>query len=106
MRLVARFGAVYRLSTARIWKAKIEHKLAASPFSLFAAYEWSRSKFDSTILFPGGFKVEDQKFTVGARLYINENTLQWNDNKGTTLDIIDVLRVPGSFQNAAQFPIR
>jgi opacity protein-like surface antigen len=89
-----------------VWllRAKIEHKLAASPFSLFAAYEWSRNKFDAAGNF-FGVKVEDQKFTVGARLYINENTLQWNDNKGTTLDIIDILKLPAAFTNSAIFPI-
>ena len=74
-------------------RAKIEHKLAASPFSLFAAYEWSRHKFDANVNF-NAFKIEDQKFTAGVRLYLNEKTLQWNDNNGTTLDIIDILKSP------------
>jgi hypothetical protein len=30
----------------------------------------------------------------GVRLYLGENTLQWNDRRGTTLDIIAPLSVP------------
>ncbi|HLQ91520.1 MAG TPA: hypothetical protein VK148_15950 [Xanthobacteraceae bacterium] len=73
-----------------IWlaRAKIEHKFAGSPFSVFAAYEWSETHFD-------GSRLENQKITAGVRLGINEGTLQSNDRKGTTLDIIDVLRLVG-----------
>jgi hypothetical protein len=72
-----------------LWRAKVEYKFAGSPFSLFALYEGSQTKTKQNF---GGF-TETQKFTedkvlAGVRLYINENTLQFNDRNGTTLDII------------------
>jgi opacity protein-like surface antigen len=69
-------------------RAKVEHKFAGSPFSLFAAYEWSQYKFTDANFFDGA-RITDQKFTAGVRLGINEGTLQANDRRGTTLDIID-----------------
>ena len=75
-------------------RGKVEHKFAGSPFSAFAAYEWAEHKFDASF---SSTRVTDQKFTVGVRLGINEGTLQANDRKGTTLDIIDlskILRIP------------
>ena len=78
-----------------IWvaRAKVEHKLTNSPFSIFAAYDWARTTYDHGFLSNSRFDVTNQKLVGGVRLYLNEGTLQWNDNKGTTLDIIDVLRL-------------
>ena len=72
-----------------LWRAKAEYKFAGSPFSLFALYEGSRTKSKQQF----GPDSEQIKFTDnrvmgGVRLYINENTLQFNDRNGTTLDII------------------
>jgi hypothetical protein len=71
-------------------RGKFEHKFAGSPFSLFGAYEWSEHKFDASF---DSTRVREQRFTAGVRLGINEGTLQGNDRKGTTLDIIDVSRL-------------
>jgi hypothetical protein len=79
-----------------LWRAKAEHKFASSPFSIFAAYEASRTTLDQVV--PGNFtanvRVTDHRVTAGIRLYLNENTLQWNDRNGTTLDIIAPFNVP------------
>jgi len=78
-----------------LWRAKAEYKFAASPFSIFALYEGSRSKFDSVAPFGTAVeKITDHRVMGGIRLYINENTLQWNDRNGTTLDIIAPFSVP------------
>lgn len=82
-----------------LWRAKAEYKFAASPFSMFVTYEGSQTKGDA--LFPGinfdatqTAKLTDHRVMGGIRLYINENTLQWNDRNGTTLDIIAPFSVP------------
>jgi hypothetical protein len=78
-----------------LWRAKAEYKFASSPFSIFAAYEGSRTKYDGTSPnFTVAEKVTDHRVMGGIRLYINENTLQWNDRNGTTLDIIAPFSAP------------
>jgi len=78
-----------------LWRAKAEYKFATSPFSLFAMYEGSKTSIterfgpDSETL-----KVTDHRILGGIRLYLNENTLQFNDRNGTTLDIIAPFSVP------------
>ncbi len=39
-------------------------------------------------------QVTDHRILGGIRLYLNENTLQWNDRNGTTLDIIAPFSAP------------
>jgi opacity protein-like surface antigen len=79
-----------------LWRAKAEYKFGTSPFSIFAAYEGSRTKLDFSV--PGEFalnlRTTDHRVMGGVRLYLGENTLQWNDRRGTTLDIIAPLSVP------------
>jgi hypothetical protein len=78
-----------------LWRAKAEYKFATAPFSLFAAYEGSKTTTteragpDSEIL-----KITDHRILGGIRLYLNENTLQFNDRNGTTLDIIAPFSAP------------
>jgi hypothetical protein len=78
-----------------LWRAKAEYKFTTAPFSLFALYEGSKSTFtdrdgpDADIT-----KVTDHRIMGGIRLYLNENTLQWNDRNGTTLDIIAPFSAP------------
>jgi hypothetical protein len=40
------------------------------------------------------FTVTDNRFLVGARMYLGEKSLLWNDRQGATLDIISPLAVP------------
>jgi hypothetical protein len=86
-----------------LWRAKAEYKFASSPFSIFATYEGSRTKYDST---GPGFtvaeKITDHRVMGGIRLYINENTLQWNDRNGTTLDIIAPFSAPSFIISSGQ----
>jgi hypothetical protein len=78
-----------------LWRAKGEYKFAGSPFSLFALYEGSQTKFDQTDPnFIQTRKVTDNRVLVGVRLYLNENTLQFNDRNGTTLDVIAPFSAP------------
>src|SRR5262245_3183402 len=80
-----------------MWRAKAEYKFASSPFSIFAAYEGSRTTFDFAFLnYAQSLRVTDHRVMGGVRLYLGENTLQWNDNRGTTLDIIAPLSAPSS----------
>ena len=74
-----------------IWlvRAKLEHKFAGSPFSAFVAYDYSEFRWDAWKSSTAG-KFENQKVMAGIRLGINEGTLQMNDVRGATLDIIDV----------------
>jgi hypothetical protein len=69
-------------------RGKIEHKFGHSPFAIFAAYDWSQHKFNDANI--NSSRVTESKFTVGIRLGINEHSLQSDDSKGTTLDIIDL----------------
>ena len=78
-----------------LWRAKAEYKFATSPFSAFLAYEGSRTKVHVVNNFGNGTeKTTDNRVLVGLRLYLNENTLQFNDRNGTTLDIISPFSVP------------
>lgn len=80
-----------------LWRAKAEHKFGASPFSIFAAYEGSRTTSDFvTTTFTSTTRITDHRIMGGVRLYLGENTLQWNDNRGTTLDIIAPFSVPSA----------
>jgi hypothetical protein len=79
-----------------LWRAKAEYKFATSPFSLFALYEGSRTSGDQTfgVAATQTSRVTDNRIMGGIRLYLNENTLQFNDRNGTTLDIIAPFSVP------------
>ena len=79
-----------------LWRAKAEYKLATSPFSIFALYEGSRTSGDERFGGGGGIttRVTDNRVMGGIRLYLNENTLQFNDRNGTTLDIIAPFSAP------------
>jgi hypothetical protein len=78
-----------------LWRAKAEYKFATAPFSVFAAYEGSRTTATERVgPDTETLKVTDHRILGGIRLYLNENTLQWNDRNGTTLDIIAPFSVP------------
>jgi hypothetical protein len=80
-----------------LWRAKAEYKFATSPFSIFAYYEGSRTTLDRVSPgFTQHIRLADSRIMGGVRLYINENTLQFNDRSGTTLDIISPFNVPSA----------
>ena len=79
-----------------LWQAKAEYRFDASPFSLFAKYQGSETKYNQ-FAFDGetsDLKVTDHRFLVGLRVYMGEGSLLSNDRKGSTLDIIDPLGAP------------
>jgi hypothetical protein len=78
-----------------LWRAKAEYKFARAPFAMFAMYEGSRTKANEQETVDLEIhKLTDHRIMGGIRLYLNENTLQWNDRNGTTLDIISPLSAP------------
>ena len=82
-----------------LWQAKLEWRPRTIPFSLFAKYQGTQTRYD-TLTIPGEAtfdqKKTDSRFLIGARLYMGEGTLLANDRHGATLDIIDPLGTPVS----------
>jgi hypothetical protein len=74
------------------WGFGVEKKFDASPFAVFARYSgaWTKfsNSFTNTIITDQG-ETTEHAFKVGFRLYLNEQTLKYNDRMGTTLDIVD-----------------
>jgi hypothetical protein len=79
-----------------LWRTKAEYKFAAAPFSIFAACEGSRTtmQFASPPSNSIDSRTTDHRILGGIRLYLGEHTLQWNDHRGTTLDLIAPLTLP------------
>src|SRR6185503_14668435 len=79
--------------THTAWGVGIEKKLENSPFAFFARYEGSWTKFsgDNPSPFDSGywFRTTAHVAKAGFRVYLNEDTLFFNDRMGTTLDIRD-----------------
>ena len=88
------FGNEFR-ARHTAWGAGIEHKLQTMPFSFFLRYEGSWTQLqgvDTTPpVFENGYTFRTAQHGVrgGFRVYLNENTLRYNDRMGTTLDIRD-----------------
>jgi hypothetical protein len=81
-----------------LWQAKLEWKPASIPFSFFAKYQGSDTRYDS--LFAGGStfnqKVTDSRILAGVRLLLNQGSLKSNDRTGATLDINAPLADPSA----------
>lgn len=75
-----------------LWQAKAEWRLAASPFSLFAKYQGSRTEYDTR----AGTSLEttDNRVLLGLRLNMGDQSLQATDRAGATLDIISPVANP------------
>ena len=72
------------------WGVGVEKRFTGTAFSGFARYEgnWTELKsFDPNPLFTG--HTTEHAFKAGFRVYINEDSLKFNDRNGTTLDIRD-----------------
>jgi hypothetical protein len=79
-----------------LWEAKAEWKLDNSPFSLFFKYRGSQTKYNESgccSSFGSDTTITDNRFLVGARMYLGEKSLLWNDRQGATLDIISPLAI-------------
>ena len=78
--------------TTLLWRGKVEYKLATSPFSIFGAYQGTRSSFlDVPSPIGGNERVTDHRLMAGFRVYFGDKTLRQNDRSGATLDIIEPL---------------
>jgi len=79
------------------WQAKAEWRFPTAPFSVYAKYQGSQTKFDSSDLFTiTGAKVTDQRVLLGLKLHLGDRTLQQTDRTGATLDIMSPLANPTS----------
>jgi hypothetical protein len=77
------------------WGVKGEWRFATAPFSVFAKYQGSQSKYDdSEALNTFGAKVTDHRVLLGLKLHMGDRTLQQTDRAGATLDIVSPLANP------------
>jgi hypothetical protein len=78
------------------WQARAEWRFPTAPFSVYAKYQGSETKFD-LVSFSSAFdKVTDHRVLLGLKLHLGDRTLQQTDRTGATLDIIDPLSNPTS----------
>src|SRR5262249_25617011 len=63
------------------WSVKSEWRFATAPFSVFAKYQGSETKYDFDT------KVPDHRVMLGLKLHMGDRTLQQTDRAGATLDI-------------------
>jgi hypothetical protein len=79
------------------WGVKSEWRLPTAPFSVFAKYEGSQTKYDATDFFSmTSMKTTDQRVLLGLKLHLGDRTLQQTDRAGATLDIKSPLANPTS----------
>ena len=79
------------------WGVKGEWRFATAPFSVFAKYQGSETKYDNPANFDlFGAKVTDHRVLLGLKLHMGDRTLQQTDRAGATLDIISPLANPTS----------
>ncbi len=79
------------------WGVKGEWRLATAPFSVFAKYQGSETKYDNSDDFGlFGAKVTDHRVLLGLKLHMGDRTLQQTDRAGATLDIVSPLANPTS----------
>jgi hypothetical protein len=90
------FNLVSQGFQAWTWQAKAEWRFPTAPFSMFAKYQGSRTKYDSALEFPSA-KVTDNRVLLGLKLHMGDRTLQQTDRAGATLDIVSPLANPTSF---------
>ena len=76
------------------WGVKGEWRLPTAPFSVFAKYEGSQTKYAFSE--DQVFKVTDQRVLLGLKLHMGDRTLQQTDRAGATLDIKSPLANPTS----------
>jgi hypothetical protein len=79
------------------WGVKGEWRLPTAPFSVFAKYEGSQTKYGNTDFFNfASQKTTDQRVLLGLKLHMGDRTLQQTDRAGATLDIKSPLANPTS----------
>jgi opacity protein-like surface antigen len=75
------------------WQAKGEWRFPTAPFSVFAKYQGSRTKYDDP---EDDIKITDHRVLLGLKLHMGDRTLQQTDRTGATLDIVSPLANPTS----------
>jgi len=81
-----------------VWQAKAEWRFPTAPFSVYAKYQGSETKYD-TLSFDGdtfNAKTRDHRVLLGLKLHLGDRTLQQTDRAGATLDIMSPLANPTS----------
>jgi hypothetical protein len=78
------------------WGVKGEWRFPTAPFSVFAKYQGSETKYDDTLGFFSNAKVTDNRVLLGLKLHMGDRTLQQTDRAGATLDIVSPLANPTS----------
>ena len=79
------------------WGVKGEWRLPTAPFSVYAKYEGSRTKYGNSDFFDfTSQKTTDQRVLFGLKLHMGDRTLQQTDRAGATLDIKSPLANPTS----------
>jgi hypothetical protein len=74
------------------WGVKGEWRFPTAPFSVFAKYQGSETKYDNSNDFDlFGAKVADHRVLLGLKLHMGDRTLQQTDRAGATLDIVSPL---------------
>jgi hypothetical protein len=77
------------------WGVKAEWRLPTAPFSVFAKYQGSQTKYDSSDFFAfTSAKVTDNRVLLGLKLHMGDRSLQQTDRAGATLDIQSPLANP------------
>jgi hypothetical protein len=77
------------------WGVKGEWRLPTAPFSVFAKYEGSQTKYGNSFDI-ASLKTTDQRVLLGLKLHMGDRTLQQTDRAGATLDIKSPLANPTS----------
>jgi hypothetical protein len=79
------------------WGVKGEWRFPTAPFSVFAKYEGSQTKYGNSDVFDfASMKTTDQRVLLGLKLHMGDRTLQQTDRAGATLDIKSPLANPTS----------
>jgi opacity protein-like surface antigen len=80
------------------WQAKAEWRFPTAPFSVFAKYQGSETRYGrfDAFDFASGAKVTDNRVLLGLKLHMGDRTLQAADRAGATLDIVSPLANPTS----------
>jgi Outer membrane protein beta-barrel domain len=79
------------------WNVKGEWRLPTAPFSVYARYQGSETKYDSSEFYGlSTAKITDHRVLLGLKLHMGDRTLQQADRAGATLDIVSPLANPTS----------
>ena len=92
------FGAPSLGFQTWVWQAKAEWRFPTAPFSVFAKYQGSETKYDTLSFREESFdsKTRDHRVLLGLKLHMGDKTLQQTDRAGATLDIMSPLANPTS----------